>query len=68
MNYLADDEGWLQLRGREWKIRLLDKNAVLKHRVTVQIANIVAPLVLLITFCFVYQIVRKKRWSAPLKS
>ncbi len=68
VNYLADDEGWLQLRGREWKIRLLDKNAVLKHRVTVQIANIVAPLVLLITFCFVYQIVRKKRWSAPLKS
>lgn len=68
VNYLADDDGWLQLRGREWKIRLLDKNAVLRHRVTLQVANILAPLLLLIIFCFGYQIVRRKRWSAPLKS
>lgn len=68
VNFLADDEGWLQLRGREWKMRLLDKNAVLRHRVALQVANILAPLLLLIIFCFGYQIIRRKRWSAPLKS
>ncbi|MBO6035302.1 MAG: gliding motility-associated ABC transporter substrate-binding protein GldG, partial [Paludibacteraceae bacterium] len=67
VNYLADDDGWLSLRGREWKMRLLDKNAVLKHRTLVQTANIIVPLLLLIIFCFVYQVVRRKRWSAPLK-
>lgn len=68
VNYLADDEGWLNLRGREWRIRLLDKNLLLKYRLTVQIINILLPLLLLIIFCFVYQVVRKKRWSVTIKS
>lgn len=68
INYLTDDAGWLDLRGREWKLRLLNKSAVQEYRVLVQVLNIVLPLVLLISFAFVYQIVRKKRWNTPLKS
>ncbi len=62
VNYLADDEGWLSLRGREWKIRLLDKKMLSEYRVMAQIINLILPLLLLIIFIFVYQIVRKKRW------
>jgi len=67
VNYLADDDGWLELRGREWKLRLLDKKALSEYRVEVQVIDILSPLILLIIFMFVYQLVRKKRWQAPLK-
>lgn len=67
VNYLADDEGWLQLRGREFKIRLLDKKKVVNQRITVQILNILLPLLLLIIFNFVYQVVRRNKWTSPLK-
>ncbi len=67
VNYLTDDEGWLELRGREWKLRLLDKKLLSEYRVVVQIVNTIAPLVLLIIFVFVYQMVRKKRWQTPLR-
>lgn len=63
VNYLADDEGWLLLRGREFKIRLLDKNLITEYRTEIQVATILAPLLLLIIFCFGYQIVRVRRWK-----
>lgn len=63
VNYLADDEGWLLLRGREFKIRLLDKNLITEYRTEIQVATILAPLLLLIIFCFGYQIVRIRRWK-----
>lgn len=67
VNYLTDDEGWLELRGREWRLRLLDKKLLSEYRVWAQILNLITPLVLLIIFVFVYQVVRKKRWQTPLR-
>lgn len=63
VNYLADDEGWLLLRGREFKIRLLNKNLITEYRTEIQAATVLSPLLLLIIFCFGYQIVRKRRWK-----
>ena len=63
VNYLADDEGWLQLRNRQITLRLLDKQKITVARMQWQLLNMVLPLVLLITFSVGYQIVRRKRYA-----
>ena len=63
VNYLADDAGWLQLRNRQITLRLLDKQKITTGRMQWQIINMALPLLLLITFSFVYQLVRRKRYA-----
>lgn len=63
VNYLADDNDWMQLRNRQLTLRLLDKQKISTQRVTWQVINMVLPLLLLITFSVVYQIVRRKRYA-----
>ncbi len=63
VNYLADDDGWLQLRNRQLTLRLLDKQTITVHRTYWQVVNMVLPLALLITFSLVYQLVRRKRYA-----
>jgi ABC-2 type transport system permease protein len=63
INYLADDDGWMQLRNRQFTLRLLDKQKIATQRVTWQAINMVLPLVLLITFSAAYQIIRRKQYA-----
>lgn len=63
MLYLADDDGWLQLRSREFKLRLLNKKTVIIAKKQLQIFNVVLPLVLLLVFALVYGFIRKKLYS-----
>lgn len=61
--YLADDEGWMQLRNREMKLRLLNKRLVNDERLIVQLINVFTPLILLLIFGIVYQIIRKRKYT-----
>ena len=45
--YLTDDEGWMQLRQKEFELRLINDRRAQKLRVTAQVVSIVVPLVLL---------------------
>lgn len=63
MLYLADDDGWLQLRAREFKLRLLNKKEVVAGKKMWQIINVVLPLILLLIFALVYTILRKRHYS-----
>lgn len=63
INYLADDEGWMSLRGREWKLRLLDKQSIRTQKTYWQFMNMGLPIILLIIFSFAYQLIRKKQYS-----
>ncbi len=63
MLYLADDDGWLQLRSREFKLRMLNKKSVVVGKKFWQVVNVVVPLVLLLLFAFVYMFVRKRMYS-----
>lgn len=63
MLYLADDDGWLQLRSREFKLRLLNKKTVIIAKKQLQIFNVVLPLIVLLIFAFVYGFIRKKLYS-----
>lgn len=61
--YLADDDGWLQLRAREFKLRMLNKKEVIIGKKMWQIVNVAMPLVVLLIFAFVYGFIRKRLYS-----
>ncbi|MDR1729252.1 MAG: gliding motility-associated ABC transporter substrate-binding protein GldG [Prevotellaceae bacterium] len=64
VNYLTDDEGWMALRSREIKLRLLNKPAIIGLRKFWQISNVLLPLVFLALFGTVSYFVRKKRYAS----
>lgn len=61
--YLTDEEGWLDLRSRSLKLRLLNKSKVNDQRLMWQIVNVTVPLLLLLIFGIVYQAVRKRKYT-----
>ena len=67
VNYLTDDDGWMELRSREIKLRLLNRPAVIGQRTFWQILNVLFPLFILAIFAGLFLFIRKKRYTAPLK-
>jgi ABC-2 type transport system permease protein len=63
INYLLDDEGMLQLRSREVKLRLLDTKKVNLHRSKWQFINVAMPLLIIIAFAFIQFYLRKRRYA-----
>ncbi|WP_372643564.1 gliding motility-associated ABC transporter substrate-binding protein GldG [Ancylomarina sp.] len=63
VDYLCDDEGWMNLRSREVKLRLLDKTKIREHRLFYQIINLGLPIVLLIFFALVWGFIRKRKYA-----
>lgn len=61
--YLTDDAGWMQLRSRTFKLRLLSKEAIAGNRATIQIVNVGLPLIFLLIFGTIYIILRKRRYT-----
>jgi ABC-2 type transport system permease protein len=61
--YLADNEGWMELRNRSLKLRLLNKKITNDEQIFWQSTNLLIPIVLLLIFGFVYQILRKKKYT-----
>lgn len=64
VNYLVDDEGLLQLRAREVKLRLLDKKKIANHETKWQIINIALPLGIIIVFGLIQFYLRKKKYAS----
>lgn len=63
LNYLVDDNSIMELRSRELKLRLLDKNRIRQERVRFQIINTVGPLVIVILAGITYNFIRKKIYT-----
>ncbi|MRT93740.1 gliding motility-associated ABC transporter substrate-binding protein GldG [Ancylomarina sp. 16SWW S1-10-2] len=63
VDYLCDDEGWMNLRSREVKLRLLDKTKIREHRLFYQIVNLALPIALLILLALVWHFVRKRKYA-----
>ena len=61
--YLADNEGWMQLRSRTLKLRLLNKKITNEDRISWQLINVLIPVGLLLIFGIGYQVLRKKRYT-----
>jgi ABC-2 type transport system permease protein len=64
MNYLLDEEGMLQLRAREVKLRLLDVKKINQHRSKWQMINVVTPVAVVIAFALLQFYLRRKRYAA----
>jgi ABC-2 type transport system permease protein len=63
VNYLLDDEGMLQLRSREVKLRLLDVKKINLHRTKWQVVNVLIPILIVIGFAIVQFYLRKRKYS-----
>jgi len=63
VNYLLDDEGMLQLRSREIKLRLLDRKKIKQQRTKWQAVNVLLPLGILVVFGLVQFYFRKRKYS-----
>ena len=67
--YLIDDEGWFNLRSREFTLRLLDKAKAGESRQFWQMTNVLMPLVLLLLFAVINYRLRKMKYaSSPFVS
>ncbi|MFT6866346.1 MAG: ABC-2 type transport system permease protein [Cyclobacteriaceae bacterium] len=64
VDYLMDDEGIIQSRTKEIKIRPLDKVKIKEERLKWQIINLGVPITLLLLFGLVKAIIRKKQNQA----
>lgn len=63
VNYLCDNTGLMQLRNREFKLRILDKTRLKSDRMFWQYLNIFCPLVLLILLAYLWYFIRKKTYQ-----
>ncbi len=61
VNYLCDDEEILQVRSKDFKMRLLDNTRVLKEKTFWQVINVTLPLVLILLLGLVMFVCR--RWK-----
>ncbi len=63
MNYLLDDQGLLQLRSREVKLRLLDKKKISEQTMKWKIVNVGFPLAAIFLFALIQFYIRTKKYS-----
>lgn len=63
VHYLADDEGWMALRGRSYALRLLDKEKLGQELPFWKTLNIGVPLVILLLAGIIIPIWRKRRFG-----
>jgi len=63
VDYLLDDAGLIQLRNKTLQIKTLDKQKAFKERTFWQFLNVVLPLILLFSFGFIFNYLRKRKYS-----
>ena len=63
VEYMVDNSGILETRGKDYTLRLLDKSAVEEQKLTWQLLNIVLPIIIVIIFIAIYQLLRKRKFG-----
>lgn len=63
INYLLDDSGLINIRGKEINVAFLDSEKVEESKGKWQLITIVLPLAILALFGFVFNYLRKKKYS-----
>ncbi|WP_423147672.1 gliding motility-associated ABC transporter substrate-binding protein GldG [Rubrolithibacter danxiaensis] len=63
VDYLTDESGIISLRNKEIKIRLLDKARITSEKLSWQLLNIVAPLIMLILFGIFQHYYRRQKYA-----
>lgn len=63
LEYLVDNSGILETRGKDFTLRLLDKKKLETGKTTWQLIAIVFPLLLVLLFGILYQVLRKRKYQ-----
>jgi ABC-2 type transport system permease protein len=63
MNYLVDDNGLMELRSREVKLRLLDKPEIKAEKTKWQLINLLTPVFIVILAGLIYGFFRKRIYT-----
>lgn len=63
VNYLTDDEGWMALRARNYRLRLLDGKKLLSNILFWKMLNVAGPLLLVLMAGLVIPLVRRRRYG-----
>jgi gliding-associated putative ABC transporter substrate-binding component GldG len=63
VNYLLDDNGLINIRGKDLDLALLDKEKVYENYTAIQFITIGLPIVFLLLFGLVFSYLRKKKYS-----
>jgi ABC-2 type transport system permease protein len=63
VDYLVNPNGVLETRNKDFTLRLLDKQKILTEKTLWQLINIVLPILLVLIFGWVYQMIRKRRFA-----
>ncbi|MDR1793269.1 MAG: gliding motility-associated ABC transporter substrate-binding protein GldG [Bacteroidales bacterium] len=58
VNYLCDDENILQVRSKDFKMRLLDSKKIIKEKAQWQVLNMILPLALVIILALILFFIR----------
>lgn len=63
MEYLVGNPGILETRGKDYTLRLLDKKKIDENKTSLQLVNIILPVVLIILFALIYAALNKRRYT-----
>jgi len=63
VHFLADESGILDMRSREFKLRLLDKSRIQEERLRWQIINTILPVILVMVFALFIAYIRKNKYT-----
>ncbi|NBC84389.1 MAG: gliding motility-associated ABC transporter substrate-binding protein GldG [Bacteroidetes bacterium] len=63
VNYLTGQEELIQLRSREFKLRLLNRDEISKDKLKWQLINIVLPIIVVILFGITFNIFKRNKYS-----
>ena len=63
IHFLCDETGLTQLKAKEIKLRLLDKEKIKNNKTFIQLINILLPLLILLIFEFIFTQMKKKKYA-----
>jgi len=63
VQYLLDESGILDIRSREFRLRLLNKSKVLEERTKWQVINTILPVVFIMLFAILLAYIRKRKYT-----
>ncbi len=63
IEYLLNPEGVISARGKDVKLRLLDREAALANSFKWQAVNIIVPLLILLVFGLVFNFIRRRKYA-----
>jgi len=63
VHYLVDQKGLLELRSREFKLRMLDKAKIIDERLRWQLMNTIIPVIFIFIFGGILIYIRKRKYT-----